>query len=321
MSQAAVEVVRLLSTPAVSDFAPPSAHTVRRRSAAFASAVGQPDWPPRLADPFPGFKGVPEIAGMDLTAGKLGGAILHHGCLLVRGLVDVRGVERLTDALVRAFQAAAAFRAGAPVAGEEPWFTPFSLASDGDLTASGRSFVIDGGGVWTADSPLSLEALIDELRRAGVVEAVEGYLGERAYLSVGKSTLRRVPASTGTGWHQDGAFLGSDIRTVNCWLSLSDCGVDAPGLDLFPRRASGLYETGTKGSYFTWGVGDGFVAELEQEAKVVSPVFAPGDALLFDQLFLHRTGVRPGMTRDRLAIESWLFAGSTFPMKQIPLAL
>ncbi len=133
--------------------------------------------------------------------------------------------------------------------------------------------------------------------------------GERAFLSIGKSTLRIVPPDAGAGWHQDGSFLGPDIRTVNVWLALSDCGEDAPGLDVYPRRLNGLAETGTRGAFDWWVVGDGVVEDMSQTAPVVAPVFKAGDAMLFDQLYLHRTGVRPGMTRERLAIGSWFFAG------------
>ena len=34
---------------------------------------------------------------------------------------------------------------------------------------------------------------------------------------------------------------------------------------------------------------------------------------------LHRTGVSPGMTRTRYAIESWFFAPSTYPQDQVPI--
>ena len=60
--------------------------------------------------------------------------------------------------------------------------------------------------------------------------------GERPALSANKCTLRRVPVDTNTNWHQDGAFLGADVRTVNLWLALSDCGDDSPGLEIVPRR-------------------------------------------------------------------------------------
>jgi ectoine hydroxylase-related dioxygenase (phytanoyl-CoA dioxygenase family) len=189
------------------------------------------------------------------------------------------------------------------------------------MKAGGRSFVIDGGAVWTADSPRALFDFIAFLKRHRVIRVIEEYFGERAFLSLGKSALRIVPPTTQTNWHQDGAFLGRELRTVNVWLALTDCGVDASGLDIFPKRLTDLVETGTRGAAFDWSVGEDLVAEMARTVPVATPTFKAGDALLFDQLFLHRTGVRPGMTRERLAIESWFFAGSAFPMKQMPLAL
>ncbi len=48
------------------------------------------------------------------------------------------------------------------------------------------------------------------------------------------------------------------------------------------------------------------------------PHFRAGDAMLFDML-LHRTAVGPEMTRERYAMETWLFAPSTYPDGQIPV--
>lgn len=303
----------------------PAATSVVGRNA--AAVVGGPParapWPPNLPDPQPDWSnGLPEVGRERLSGDVIGGSILHHGSLLVRGLIDAAGVRRLVDVLDRTFEDAAA-----ALQGREPrpdsYFSPYPLGPDGEMTEEGRVFVMRDGGVWTADSPRALDAVIQELRRAGVVDAIEDYLGEPSLLSVGKSTLRRVPPTSSSGWHQDGAFLGPEIRTVNCWIALTDCGEEAPGLDIYPRRLDAvLSETGAHDADYDWSAGDSVVDELARRtAPIVSPRFKAGDAMFFDQLCLHRTGVRPGMTKDRLAIESWLFAGSTFPMKQIPLAL
>jgi hypothetical protein len=58
---------------------------------------------------------------------------------------------------------------------------------------------------------------------------------------------------------------------------------------------------------------------VSRETPPCRPVFEPGDVLLFDDLFLHRTAVDPAMTRDRYAIETWFFAPSAYPAGQIPL--
>ncbi len=107
---------------------------------------------------------------------------------------------------------------------------------------------------------------------------------------------------------------------MNVWLALSDCGVDASGLDVVAQRLPYVVQTGSHGAYFDWSVGQGMVDVLaEGGAPVVSPAFKAGDALLFDHLLLHRTGITPAMTKSRWAVESWFFAPSFYPMRQVPL--
>ena len=292
------------------------------RAAAFAAlgpAKPRSDWPPTFADPFPGLPGLPRIEVDALTAEILGGAIQHHGALWVRGLMSPAQADRLRRDIDRTFEARDAFHAGAPAEQTNPWYAQAPME---DALARTRDWVENGGGAWTADSPRLLFDLIELFNDSGVVDVIAGVLGERPALSIGKSTLRRVPHTTNTDWHQDGAFLGESVRTVNCWLSLSECGVDAPGLDIVARRLPYVVQSGSHGSHFDWSVGPGMVGMLEEGgAEVLSPVFAAGDALLFDQLMLHRTGVRPGMTKSRWAVESWFFAPSTFPMDQAPIVL
>jgi hypothetical protein len=161
--------------------------------------------------------------------------------------------------------------------------------------------------------------LLDLLEETGLTDLVTAHLGERPALSANKCTLRRVPVESNTEWHQDGAFLGATAPTLNVWLSLSHCGVDAPGLDILPQRLDEVVATGTEGALFDWSVSPAVVADLATRTPCVRPRFQPGDALLFDQLLLHRTAVSPGMTRERHAIETWHFAPSRYPDGQIPI--
>jgi hypothetical protein len=282
-------------------------------------ARARPVWPPVYADPFPGIDGLPQIDASALNADILGGSILHHGALWVRSLISPPEADRLRQGIDRTFEARDAFHLGTPVEETNPWYAQAPM--DDSLSAS-RAWVESGGGAWTADAPRMLFDLIELFKDSGVVDVIADVLGERPALSIGKSTLRRVPWTTDTDWHQDGAFLGEAVRTVNVWLCLSECGVDAPGLDVVARRLPYIVQSGSHGAHFDWSVGPGMVELLERGgADVVSPKFAAGDALLFDQLMLHRTGVRPGMTKSRWAVESWFFAPSTFPIEQGPLVL
>jgi hypothetical protein len=83
-------------------------------------------WPRPFADPFPEIEGrPPEISPAELTVPVLGGAIQHHGCLLVRGLFSAARVATLVDDTERAFRARVDAEAGAPVKATTPWYAPF----------------------------------------------------------------------------------------------------------------------------------------------------------------------------------------------------
>lgn len=292
------------------------------RAEAFPSidrSSGLVSWPAKYPDPFPGLHGLPEIDASELTVEIMAGAFQHHGALWVHGLVSPVETEYLRTGIERAFAARDAHYAGAPANETNPWYSQIMIENGVGMA---RGWVEGGGGVWTADSPRMMAELIQFFLDKGVIDLIGNYLGERPALSVGKSTLRRVPCTSSTDWHQDGAFLGSDVRTVNVWIALSDCGVDAPGLDLVGQRLDYIVPPGTHGAAFDWSVGPGAVDLLEQDgAPVVSPAFKAGDAMFFDQMMLHRTGVRPGMTKSRFAIESWFFAPSTYPIEQGPLVI
>jgi hypothetical protein len=255
----------------------------------------------------------------DLTVATLRRGLAQHGCVLVRGLISAERAEGLARGIDRALGAFDSCQADGSVAAS-PWFVPFAPQTTGPLAQRRLGWVRASGGLWAADSPRMLFELTELIDETGIGALVEGFLGERPALSANKCTLRRVPVDTNTNWHQDGAFLGRHVRTLNLWLALSSCGTDAPGLEVVPQRFDEVLPTGTEGALFNWSVSPDVVARAAGGADtVLRPEFSPGDALLFDHLFLHRTGVTPGMTRERWAIESWFFAPSTYPDGQTPL--
>jgi hypothetical protein len=271
-------------------------------------------------DPFAAVEGIPEISVGQLDARSVAAGIMRHGAVLVRGLLSSHLAMELATDVRRAIDACAAWHARGET-GDDPWYARLSLADDCPL-AQARTWVEGGGGVWLADSPRMLFKLTELFVASGIVDMVGEYFGERPMLSVGKSTLRCVPASIRhADWHQDGAFMGAGIRSLNVWLALSHCGEDASGLECLPRRLPAVLPTGSHGAYFDWSVGPGMVEQAAGGTATVSPVFAPGDALLFDHFFLHRTGVPAAIARDRYAIESWFFAPTSYPADQVPLKI
>jgi len=285
------------------------------------SAIADP-WLIAPPDPFGDVVGVPEIPASKLDANTLAAGIRHHGALLVRGLLSADIALQLADGVRQALDACAAWHAHGEGTFGNSWYARLPLQEGCEL-AQARPWIEEGaGGVWLADSPRMLYELTELFGSSGITDMIADYFGEQPMLSVGKSTLRCVPGSIRhADWHQDGAFMGADIRSVNVWLGLSHCGEDASGLEFLPRRLSRVLPTGSHGAYFDWSVGPGMVTEAAAGMATTSPVFAPGDALLFDHFFLHRTGVPAAIAKDRYAIESWFFAPSAYPAGQVPLKL
>lgn len=279
-----------------------------------------PPWPPSVSAPVP--PGCPpEVSSAGLNPGIFTNAILEAGSLLVRGLIPPATVNRLVAGIEHSFAASDAAENGSLGVDDAPWFEEFQPASSQKKwTPRFPKFLRSGGGVYAADSPPVFFDLIEAVEEAGITALVTAHLGEPPALSVKKTVLRRVThESSNASWHQDGAFMGTNIRTVNLWLALTRCGDDAPGLDILPRRLDYIVETGTAGAIFDWAASPAKVEEAGEGVKVCRPIFEPGDALLFDHLFMHRTAADADMTRDRHGVEMWFFAPSLYPEMEIPL--
>jgi hypothetical protein len=260
--------------------------------------------------------GIPEVAARDLTAPLLRGAILDRGCLLVRGLVQEQEAARVRQRIDRALGALAAIEAGDPP--DCGFFEHF--APDPRYGLHERTWVTGAGGLWTADSPFLTADVCALFEQHGLVELARGYLREEPLLSVQKGTLRKISPGTGGAWHQDGHFLGS-VKALNIWISLSRCGDVSPGLDLVPRRLEEIVATGTEGAPLDWTVAQDVAQRLAGERGIVRPIFNPGDALMFDEMFLHTTAIEESMSEPRYAIETWFFGSSAFPPEYAPIAL
>jgi hypothetical protein len=258
---------------------------------------------------------LPEIAPSELTPGLLRAGILRGGCLLVRGLVPRGGAVALAEEIDRAFAEREKHeQGGRPREGYYEEFRPHSRYGD----VFGRSWIRTGGGVLAADAPMLSFQMTELFRHAGLRSLVSGYLGEPALISVHKTTLRKADPQVPGAWHQDGFFMGP-VRSLNLWLSLSRCGDEAPGLDILPRRLEEFVATNTDGSPLNYTISDIKVSETAGDTPILRPVFEPGDALFFDEMFLHQTGSDPAMLRPRFAIENWFFGGSAFPEEYAPM--
>jgi hypothetical protein len=267
----------------------------------------------------------------------MGGAVAHHGGLLVRGMFGADQVARTAEAIERThlryraeLEAAAAEgeelppdHPGVPVDTDGPldpsWYHPLRMPGvpGGDGL---RKMVAAQGGTWLADSPGASAVVLDTLADIGVRDAIAAHFGERPYFSLQKSTLRRsLPRHKMVAWHQDGSFLGEGVRTMNVWVALSPCGGDrpSPGLEIVPRRFDEILPV--VGDPTPHSVDYDLVDELTRDLPTVIPEFDPGDGLIFDERFLHRTHLSPFMTDIRYALECWFFAPSHQASDYTPL--
>jgi hypothetical protein len=285
-------------------------HLVRLRRAAFAHQppAQRAPWPTDTAEvPAPDPRiGLPVVGPRELSSGLVRSAIAKHGSLYVRGLFDSEQVRRMRNATECAIAARAAAMQGAPRERTATWYDELEDVPNGGA----RSFVSVDGSVVAGDSPRGFFLLLETFREIGIDRHVAGFFGERPAISFEKCTLRRTPPGSGSSWHQDGAFLGENIRSLNVWVSLSRCGRRSPGIEIVQRRIERLLPTG---GYFDWDVAPATVAKEFPGLRPTAPEFEPGDGLLFDHLCLHRTSSLPGMTETRYAIESWFFAPSAYP--------
>ena len=280
-------------------------------------------WPPVYGERFADNAGIIDISRADLTVDTLRAGVFGRGAVIVRGFFDEDATSILRGATESAFDARVRFDAGDTSADTRAWYDPFEPVAGDDFGEIPRQWIEEGGGVLAADSPRSLAIMYEQYRAAGVFELVDDYFGDEGALSVLKTTLRIVLPSTwaDAGWHQDGAFLGENIRSLNLWLALSRCGRDAASLDIVPRRLDHIVTPGAAGAAFDWSASNDDVAQLCPDGLWVRPEFAPGDVVFFDHMNMHRTGVDPSMTKSRYAIESWFFERGSYPHAQIPMSI
>ena len=241
--------------------------------------------------------------------------MLRDGCLLVRGLVPRDAALEFAAPIDRASPSASAA-------------TPASRAStrsSSPLPASRRSteraWIKEGGGVLAADSPLLAFGMLELFRDAGLPALVEGYLGEPGAVhraeddaAQGGAVRRRAPGTrTARSWATSArSTCGSPCRAA---------ATRRPDWTSCPRRLDGFVTTQTDEAVLSYQVSQRKAEEAAGDTPIVRPVFEPGDALFFDELFLHQTGSDPAMPNPRFAIENWFFGAAGFPREFAPLAV
>lgn len=268
---------------------------------------------------------IPEVDAGDLDASRLRSALAEHGGLIVRNMFSGPEIETLKYAIDQVLEVFGLPRKVRNQTATTYFNPPGNMASimpekEEELAAL-RYFNGASGAAMCAEAPCVAEALLELYDKHNLKRLITEYLGEPPCLSVKKWVLRRstLPIEK-AGWHQDGAFMGTDINSINLWIPLSECGgtTGAPGMDVVPQR---LYKLASAdGATFDWSVSDEYVQGGGHVSQPVAPVFNAGDAFFFDHLYLHRTQAGEEFSKVRYAIETWFFGATTFPKSQIPIA-
>lgn len=235
-------------------------------------------------------------------------------CVLLRQFVAAEEVDRLAS-IARATYTLVDMNFERTAHGQSPLPSIFSLPRDSDpeIKIGNDRFMRNFGGMLIATVPHAGYQLFQLLRGSGILPMVETYIGGRPLVAGGKCTLRLGDpySTTPNVFHQDGSFLGGEgARALNLWIALTDAGVDAPGLEVYPDRLHDVMPKGDPGAYVPWEVNADWVYQTFGREALIKPAFKAGDAILFDQMCLHRTHVASGMTQQRLAYECWFFPPS-----------
>lgn len=266
----------------------PPAATVADRAAIGTARVAayadrSSDAPSPVEDQFPNVSGVPEVQARDLSGACVASALHHHGSLVVRELLDGEAVTRVRAHL-------------------HP----------------------DTRRIFGLPASVEVDAMVSELARAyqasGLLRVVRDYLQEPPVAAANRIVVRQTSrGAAGLAWHQDGQFFGI-VGALNVWTALDDCGLDRPSLNFVPRRVDHIIAPGNRSLKANPEI-DAVVSELLADWPLAEPAVRAGDAMLFDEMTVHRTGTRAWSAPHRDLAITWFFAPSRFPERLMPLAL
>ena len=195
----------------------------------------------------------------------------------------------------------AAIRTGGPV----PENYRFNRFSHSVLLTALRDFGCDPEQLTAPLSVVRLDRLFSETMGSGWTCNMD-----QAWLRK-KFAPHRVPDSDyrKQDWHQDGALgvrsplePGPAIpmtRLLTCWIPLTPCGRDSPGLEFVRRPQPVLL-------HFT-ELDDAVLRRRFSPEDFWAPELEPGDGLVFLNGTLHRTDARPEMRHDRISVEYRIF--------------
>lgn len=167
-------------------------------------------------------------------------------------------------------------------------------------------------GIWSALSSGVRQRCVETFGQRLAIDVNQCWV--RRQYPPGSAPLRHRPHR----WHQDGALgfdfaLGGDapvaddavLRMVTCWVALTPCGIDAPGLELVTDRVRHMVSPAE--------LADLAVDHQWPTSRRTQPALEAGDAVVFIGDVLHRTHISAEMTQARTSIELRCFQADAIP--------
>jgi hypothetical protein len=251
----------------------------------------------------------PIISAKDLTPAVFSEMMKRNRCLLVRNLISMSDVMHLRSIAELTYNTLDE----GMIATRDGEAYPQNLFIEDIAFVESRKEVNDFrsfGSILLGFATMATATIVPILSRSVVRQCVESYFGSTMGLSLNSSSVRFSERSSSVRrvFHQDGNFLGGvDAETINCWIALDPCGKAAPSMEVFPQKIDELLPAGTDGAITSWEIAETVVYSRFGKDNAWIPEFQPGDAFLFDHLHVHRTHLTDMMTRDRYAMECWMF--------------
>jgi len=200
----------------------------------------------------------------------------------------------------------------------QPAWRHRTACAKGDFNAHSSSLRL------SAVPGLDLASIAGSLLAGEVGSVCHAQLGDDLVCAVDHCWVRRQyapdrypPGHAAHAWHQDGAlgfdFLaagaqvprGALLSMLTCWIALTPCGAEAPGLELVDHEFDALLPLAA--------LTDESVRARHRKTELLRPVLAAGDALVFGGGVLHHTHVHAAMHLDRTSVELRFFAAGDIP--------
>lgn len=231
-----------------------------------------------------------KISSVEATAATAAAVVRRNNFAVVRGALDAATADECR-----------AFAERKLVASGDPGNNLLHLISDNGQT--------DFGLVRSILTPAVVSVASEYFAAvAGTSDFILPYMN----LQIRQYDAGRARQDTIIPFHQDAFAFPKGIAMLNCWTLMypEECGETSPGLDFMPRvfRALVEREVNAPGVYGFLQTSAAKLSRVRDEP--VTPSVRLGDVVMFNELALHRTSLKAGLSKSRVSAEVRVLAAT-----------